>query len=461
MLSVGCLTACANKSSDGDKKPWIDITDPNPAGDDEDQSWESAHDHIINVKVPDYKAIDSKLIDNGEAKYTVVVDDLADATTYTAVSELNYFMGLSCRTSFPVITDEQAEWSTDAKYIVIGRNDISVAAGMNLPNGLNSCGFGIKTIGKSVMLTGKSSMGDVYAVYDLLATTLGYEFYHGDEIAIAKTDNLNCPDLDYTDEPDIEYRASAIGYASGTTATRYRMNGARFITPAEGGSTWHNSFDYIPYEKYGAEHENWFATNHDNLCYTTRDRDGAEYDALVSTVAEKWEAAITSQPNSDTLGFTHEDAGTWCTCPACSALKEHYGTDSASMIMFFNDVVDIVEAWRKATYPERKLRYVFFAYTATVKAPTKIENGEIKPIDELVQPRDNVGVIYAPISSDFIHGKNEPQNSAYLQQMREWAALCGDNIYYWFYQAYFYNYFIWYNNFDSMQDNYRDRKSVV
>ena len=407
------------------------------------------------ILVPEYEKIDSMLYENGQTAYTIVIADDAATETYTAASELNYFVGLASGVNFPIVTDENATWSNDAKYISIGENDISEAAGVTVPEELNSQGFVVRTVGKSLFLQGVTAKGDVWAVYDLLAKVLNYEFYSSDEIAIAETDSLACPNFNYTDEPDIEYRAAQIGCQSGTTGSRYRIASASIMMP-DGASAWHNSLDYLPYETYGSTHPGWYATDQQNLCYTARDRSGSEYQALVDEVSTIMKQVITDNPNGNTITFTHQDVGTWCTCDACLSLKNQYGTDSASVILFLNDVVEIVEEWREENYPERdNIRYVFFAYISTIQAPVKEVNGEIVPIDESVQPHEKIGVMYAPISSDFIHGKNEMQNSSALQTMKEWHALVGDNIYYWFYQAYFYDYFLMYNNFDSMQDNYR------
>lgn len=412
-------------------------------------SWEEKP-----VAVPEYDKIDSMLFENGQSDYSIVVAEGAAANTYTAASELNYFVSLASGVTFSVRAAEDVTWSADAKYISVGENIISQAAGVTVPDTLNSHGFAVRTVGKSLFLQGVTSTGDIFAVYDLLSKVLGYDYYAADEIAIATASSLACPDFNYTDEPDIEYRSSQIGYQSGTVSTRYRVLSAQFMSP-EGASTWHNSLQYIPYNVYGTDYPEWFATDLKGLCLTAHG-DTEKYEKLVETVAGKMEDVLEKNPDGDTIAFTHMDVGTWCTCEHCTALKNKYGTDSASMIIFMNDVVEQVEQWRKANQPGRdNIRYLFFAYTATVQAPVKEEGGKIVPIDDAVKFHDKLGVIYAPISSDFFHGKNEPQNSSYLKQMQEWNALAGENMYYWFYQSYFYNYFLFYNNFDSMQDNYR------
>ena len=450
-VSAVCLFGFASCTKSGKddgetKKPTIEIgSDTKP----DTPEWNEP-----SISIPNYEHTDTYLYKNGHTDYQIVIAEDASASTYTAADELNYFIGLSAGITFPIATDNTVAWSSDAKYISIGDNSLVQNAQINL-NGLCNHGFAVKTVNNSLFLEGVTSTGDMFAVYELLSRILNYDYYCNDEIVIAKTDTLYLPQFNFTDEPDIAYRAGQIGYQNGQNANRYRTLGGHFISP-DGVATWHNSLGYIPYAVYGTEHPDWFATDLQGLCLTARNRSGVEYRKLVENVAEKMETTIEKNPDGNTIAFTHMDVGTWCTCKACTALKEKYGTDSASMIMFMNDVVDIVETWREQTYPKRdNIRYVFFAYTATVQAPVKEENGKIVAIDKAVQPRDKVGVMYAPISSDFMHGKSEEQNSSYLRQMEEWHAIVGDNIYYWFYQTYFYNYFLFYNNFESMQDNYR------
>lgn len=446
-VTIFCVVGCDKKPGEKDnEKSKVEINDPvteDPA---------DKHPDLM-VTVPSYEALDTKLVKDGKTDYAIIVSNNASSTTYTAANELNTFMQLATGASFPIIKDDEAEWSTTEKYISIGDNQISRKAGIALPAS-NDNGFIVRTFGNSIFLMGKRDIGNVFAVYELLARTLNYTFYAADEIVYAKTTELACPNFDIFRQPDFEYMSSPMGYVSALVSTRYKFSSASFMYP-HGGAQWHNSFDYIPYETYGENHPGWFATDLKNICYTARGNE-EEYNLLIETVVEKMKSVITLFPDGNTLTFTHEDVGTWCTCSACSALRQKYGTNSASVIMFMNDVVSKVEAWREDTYPERdNIRYIFFAYTATIEAPVKVENGKIVPIDDKVKPIDKIGVMYAPISSDFIHGKSEPQNSSQLQQMKEWHALVGENIYYWFYQTYFYNYFLFYNNFDSMQDNYR------
>ena len=428
----------------------IVVTDP-PADYHSDE--ETHDDEIYAVSVPQYKKTSELLCDDGATDYTIVVSADASSTVYGAVDELNHLFAEATGATFGLTTDDKVVWSPSAKYVSLGATEIAQEAGVGKPD-VNYRGFIIKTVGKSLFLRGSSDTGVRNAVYELLTRILSFECYGNNETVMAKTRTLYLPDFDIKDEPDIEFVAGSSGILDNDTSYRLRYKSAGFMYPS-GGSQYHNTFDYIPPTTYLDTHPLWFADNQENLCLTAHGNK-EEYDLLVDTVVEGMKEVIELYPDANTLTFTHQDVGSWCTCSTCSANKAKYGTNAATKIMFMNDVVGKVEAWREQVYPERdNIRYVFFAYTATRVAPVKTVDGKIVPIDEKVTPNPKIGVVYAPIESDFIHGRTAPQNSAQYQDMQNWKALVGDNIYYWFYQAYFYDYFIPYDNFESMQDNYR------
>ena len=431
----------------------IVIVDPT----DYDYSGGSKHDeNYYKVSVPDYKKTNDLLISEGATEYQIVVAEGASATVYNAASELNTLVYAATGAVFGIKTDAEVSWSDSAKFISLGDNNVSNAAGCKKIS-VNSRGYTIKRIGKSLFLRGTTDDGTAFSVYGLLKEILDFECYSPDEYEIAKTKTLYLPDIDLTDEPDIEYIATHAGLINGNFSSRLKYRSASFMYP-KGGAQWHNSFNYFPVKEYFESHPNWYAEDRENLCLTAHG-DKTEYDLLVSTTVEKMKEVITDNPLSKVLTFTHQDVGTWCTCDACSAIKEKYGTNAATKIMFMNDVVSKVEEWRKEAYPDRDdIRYVFFAYTSTRVAPTKVENGKIVPIDEKVRPHEKIGVMYAPIESDFFHAKSEPQNSSQYSDMQNWKALVGDKIFYWFYQAYFYDYFIPYSNFESMQGDFKAMK---
>ncbi|MBQ8658919.1 MAG: DUF4838 domain-containing protein [Clostridia bacterium] len=167
----------------------------------------------------------------------------------------------------------------------------------------------------------------------------------------------------------------------------------------------------------------------------------------------------------ETLLFEQTDGGGWCQCEACRADRKKYGTDAAAIIRFINPVADKLKEWMANRYPNRPMTIVFFAYTATVNAPVKEDGkGGWEPLDESVRPRDNVGVMYAPIEANFFYdfdsekyGSEKHSNAYYLQMIKKWGAL-SDKLYLWTYGGNFIHRLSWFDSFEPMKKVYKYAK---
>lgn len=85
-------------------------------------------------------------------------------------------------------------------------------------------------------------------------------------------------------------------------------------------------------------------------------RNGKTLRGTNRAVAEKF----VSNKSYDAVMLGMEDNYNTCDCTACRAVKERYGSLSATVILFLDDVADLVEAWMKQN-PEyaRDLQYMF------------------------------------------------------------------------------------------------------
>ena len=63
------------------------------------------------VSIPEYDKIGSMLFENGQSDYAIVIAADAAANTYTAASELNYFISLASGVSFSMLEADSATWS--------------------------------------------------------------------------------------------------------------------------------------------------------------------------------------------------------------------------------------------------------------------------------------------------------------------------------------------------------------
>ena len=391
------------------------------------------------------------LVKDGATDYRIVIPASATSWQTTAAAELTTFFKQATGITLETITDDQAEYSSQAEYLSIGQNKLFAAAGLTADERFLNSGYMIVTQGNSVYLAG-GQYGDLYAVYEFLRQQFGFECYAVDEISLeTNVRNKKLLVFDVLDIPDIDLRVQNWGEARFNAAYSQRLRMVSFddVWINLGGVTFHNFFEAVPPETYGAEHPEWFSSDGKQLCLT-RDADG-----LAAVVIEKIKAEIEANPNASAITFTPEDANTWCTCDSCNEMLEQYGTDSASYIKFVNRVAQEIDQWLKVEHPGRDVTIAVFAYYRTETAPvTRAQDGSYTAQDETVVPADNVAVLYAPIYANYHYDFFGSENSRYADIMKQWSALT-DTVYLWTYSTYFGNYLLPYDNFNSMQGVYQ------
>jgi len=405
------------------------------------------------------------LAEYGDSEYKLVV---REGATYGddlyAANEFAGFFEESCGAQLEIVTDKGLIYNADSRYISLGNTSLAQQAGVVAdPASVSGQGFKIKTLNKSVFLIGGGTTGTLYSVYEFLRKTIKFDAYAPDEMYVDTLDIVPLYDFNLIDNPDILWRSAnygPVGYDS-VAARRLGFSPSPWIGPSV-----HNSFSvYLPPSAYKTEHPEWYSTTEHTpgglpyqLCYTARG-DAESLNLMRSKVLDVMKNAISASYDDgnrlDSIGFTSEDYSPWCECAECKRLKDHYGTDSASLIRFINPVAKELKAWLASAYPGAKVNVVIFAYLATEDAPVKaLPGGGYAAIDETVKPEDNVGIWYAPIWADYYYDFNADVNKPYLITMEKWAAI-SRTMYFWFYTTSFHNYFSWYDSFNPMQSLYR------
>ena len=321
----------------------------------EDEYIEESPSETTKVE---YESINETFVKNGVTDYTLIISADASSTIYGAVKEFNLFISKATGAEFSVATDDNVSYSENAKFVSIGETTIATNAGFTVPKTLNTSGYAIKTIGKSIFIGGRTEQATIFGVYEFLERTIGFEVYGYDEIVVVETDEMKTPKFDFTDEPDIEYRTQNLGYLgvanadnpSSTIGQRFRYASVNQMYPLQGEhiGPYHNSFTYLPVEdpEVAEKQDIWYATGKENLCYTARGIP-EEYDRMTSKVAEVMISLFDLFPEGTHIYFTHSDNPYNCGCDACKADSDKYGTASASVIKFTNTVIEKVEAWKE------------------------------------------------------------------------------------------------------------------
>lgn len=421
---------------------------------------ESESEPVGNVHSNESTLTDDYIVKDGATDYKIVIPENAGSVIDVAVGELQKFFLEATSIELECITDKDLPMSAASRYFSLGETSLLERAGIEIDEELlGSNGAQVTTKNKIVYMYGATDYGTLYAVYEFLHDALNYEFYFTDCYRLDKNvRNLPLKNFAITEVPDIEYRVANYGYISEDTMNLYRMRVrpySEYFVPIK-GMPFHNSFEYIKDIDDGHE-AYWYSDDKTQLCYTAHGNE-AEYNALVAAVCQTMEKELMDSPDRNVVTITIEDTSTICTCDACKANVEKYGADSASIILFCNDVNKEIRAWfntEEGKEYARDLEIIFFAYQRTVEAPARYNEstGKYEGVNG-IKCDEGVSVFYAPIGADYTHSFAEKENNDTRNTMEAWRAITNE-LYLWTYSTDFRYYLAPYDTFNSMQEIYR------
>lgn len=397
------------------------------------------------------------LVKNGGTAYKVVLPE--DAVYYEtfAADELVNFVYEATGATLGRTTEEEATYSADAKLIILGDTAFGAHSGKEV-SAVPEQGFTLKTVDTNLFILGRD-LGVLYGVYEFLAQNLGFEVYAADEIALERNvKDKKLIDADYSDAPDILFRTPNFG-STDSVLTANRMRMTRDIWMTRNANFVHNSFgEYLPYNTYFEDHEEWYSLpDATQLCYTAQGN-AEELSAMQDAVLARMQNIINyffeQGDFRGSLSFTHEDNNDWCTCTACTALKNEYGAESVTLIHFINPVARRLKEWLAETWPGHEVNIAVFAYLKTETAPVKKEGGKYVPVDDSVYLEDNVALFYAPYNANYYYGFDAEPNATFRETLDKWMAI-SKKLYLWTYNVNFRDYLGWFDSFNGMQSIYR------
>lgn len=410
---------------------------------------------------------DKDLLKNGKTEYKILIPASPASDENLAASELTSLFRESTSVDLEIVRESDA--TPTGKYISIGRTKLLENSSLAVDKAeVGNDGYVIRTMGDNVFICGGGDKGSLYGTYEFLAQTLGFETFSADCYSLDKNvSGIKLKDYNVKERPDFAKRVEGYKFVRDDKTYLNRMRQQSYIdtwiyvigdTPREV----HNSLQYLPPSKWKGSNPDWYASGQQQLCYTAHGN-AEEREKMITEVARVMIEYLKQFPDRDIITFTQEDRTFWCTCDACAAENQKYGTDSAAVIKFTNEVNRKVRTWMTTEEGRpyaRDLSILFFAYYSTVAAPvTKTADG-YKPIDETVKCDDGVSVFYAPIEMDYTSSINASVNDEYRDNLLAWSAI-SDKIFVWFYSTNFKaNYLIPYDNFATMQELYKFAKSV-
>lgn len=434
-----CCFSCAKKPTDsnngGSGTPTQTVTENDP--------------HYVNNTLHKVTVTDSdrKFIQNGVSDYTIVATGArAERAARFLQTRIHEATGASLTVS------ESGAYSSDAKLIVLGDEDVFAAANLEMPkDDLGVSGYYIKTACDSAFIMSGGAFGYQNGAIAFLKAVLGFEIFSEDTVVYGK-DGATLPDMEIIERPDFDFRQQLYGFSNDT---KYAMGflSSDDIYMRVGGAWCHNAFNYLPPENFEDEHGNWYSDDGKQLCYSAH---GKDLDDMVDAVAEAMKAVVKSNPDLVNIQFTQMDERTRCRCDTCNASVEKYGTISGVMVQFLNKLDDKIQAWIKTEYPEgRELHIYMFAYHESEKPPVKKNSaGEWEAIDSSVVCNENVGIVLAALDAKYTVDFYHEDNAEISERIAGWTKLT-KNMHFWLYQTNFSHYMYPLSTYDSAFELYR------
>ena len=338
-------------------------------------------------------------------------------------------------------------------------------------------GFIIDTIGNDITITGKTQLAVVYAAFAFAEECLGVKFLTADCEIIPKKDIVKVERYVY--EPLFEMRTYLVGDTFQSLADQDFMAKVRIkdvyteIDDAHGGKTEvygrnvsHNFHYYVPYEKYGDTHPEFYrhiVVNDEKM--TTIDitnglcEDGTVNEkmpeSVVKAVIDEMYKDVVTHPDVKTFMLTQEDGSDYFDDENNRRLSAKYKR-SGLLVRFCNAVIRGVNERAKKNLG-KTVKLMTFAYDYTKDAPVKRENGKIVPIDESVVADENLVIQFALFSNAAYHYLDARQEEI-VKTTCEWGYIAKE-FWFWAYDIAFNNYFGYYDSFKNIDANVRDFKN--
>lgn len=436
-----------------------------------------------------YTVTDKDFIKNGNTDYVFVFpksqfnSQTKSKHMEPVLTELNYFYSMATGT-YPVIISDADYKGSDKKYISFG--DTALAEEENIDydkSALRTRGYVIKTVGNATYILANDDRGVLCGLYCFLNIYFNYEFFSGEVYTIDKNvtdkkyisfDVIDIPDANHI---NISGHTLDIGiglndYDKSMTRLRFRSDRKQtydgvfslpygdfdtYATALDNGNVviddltllkaqiaytsnnafgvMHNSMAAVPPSVYAEKHPDWFAGTHENLCYTAHGK-AEEYKALVELVANKMKLELMVYGGNNfeyVCALNQMDDKPWCVCESCLKVRAQYGTDSAVVVKFINDVAKNMEDWftngEGLDYFKGEFHITTMAYSNTEIPPAKYDESSQSwvPMDESVRLHKYVSIQYAPCrNSAYNHMCGDELNSLANNNLLGWWALCNN-----------------------------------
>ena len=382
------------------------------------------------------------IVEGGRSDYRIVISARASAATRHAAEELRRFLKEASGAELPVVTDAEP---ASEREILIGDSARlqSLSIAVDFP-ALGEEGFVHRTLGRRLLIAGRTGRADLYGVYEFLEDRLGCRWFTPSVSRIPKTARVAVDALDKTRRPALEYREVMLFDAwEADWMARNRLNSTHLLQERHGGAVLfvpgfyaHTFKDLVPPAQYFAEHPEYFSEvegrrvgDGGQLCCTNED--------VIRIVTDRALQALREHPQARVISVSQNDNLKFCTCARCAALDAKEGSHAAQLLFLVNRVAEAVAA----EFPDRAVETLAYEWSLT---PPKT-----------IRPRENVIVRLSTIKCSFSEPlETQPRGRAFRGVLEGWSRV-SSRLWIWDYTTYFSYYPLPWPNYRVMDDNIR------
>lgn len=453
----------------------VGCADENGAENSDSSNVETTVSSVYNYTTGvDVTASPLPLVENGVAKYQIVLQKDLPADVISAVSEMNGY--IQDRTGALLSTSVDNGKTPNGKFISIGDTSMAEAVGLETDS-IRYDGYRIRSVDGNLYIKANLDRGLKYGIYGFIERFIGVRWLTNDYTYIPEqTQTLNAYPCDVIDEPVFQMREWLGGDITLNSAFRDKMrcyNGSDIWCKDVDSS--HNTTQYVNPEHIdpsdsegrtlGETHPEYFTTYTNKvaptteLCFTngiTADGKLAEGQSVASLMIDKIKSFLVKDAEKREIEYMmigkEDDRRAVCNCDTCEERRKEI-LDSGIWVMYMNVIEEEVNAWLREEQ-NREVKFIMFAYQYTQTPPVVTKNdGSYAPINDLVVANDNIYVRIAPIDADYTYSFADPRQSLFQKTIiYGWDAVA-DHFMIWDYQCNFVEYFWYYPTNHYLKEN--------
>ncbi|MBN2172540.1 MAG: DUF4838 domain-containing protein [Bacteroidales bacterium] len=339
------------------------------------------------------------IVMDGSTNYTIIIPKQASKNDSVAASYLSEYILKMTGVSIPVFKDDRPRENFE---INIGNTNRQNFAENHLPPD----GFGIKTSGNHLMISGGSHKGTIYGVIELLERW-GCRKFSPDEIHVPAYDNLILPQINFRDEPANELRI----INGRMTIDPEFVDWLRISTIGEmspPGFYVHTFERLVPRSEYFEDHPEYYARlgnkySFDQLCPSNPE--------VKELIIQRLGEEMAKFPEFEVWSVSQNDNFTFCHCDKCLEIIEEEGSPAGPVIRLVNDVA--------AVFPDKTISTLAYQFS--------------RPAPQKTKPSDNVMVMLCTIELNRSQPiETDSSSQSFVKDITDWGKIC-NNIYLWDY----------------------------